>query len=98
MSTEAVPQPEWVPACGGTEAPFTTRTGRRLLYMWNPTTGEHAYYAGLNAGSPSADEATAALAMHCPAVAATAPRFVAEASRSARTASNTQGATHAPKP
>ena len=64
MSTEAVPQPEWVPACGGTEAPFTTRTGRRLLYMWNPTTGEHAYYDVPNAAFPSAAEAPAALAMH----------------------------------
>jgi hypothetical protein len=35
---------DWVPACGGTETPFTTRTGRVLLYMWNRTTGEHAYY------------------------------------------------------
>ena len=34
----------WVPACGGTEVPFETRTGRTLHYMWNMTTGEHAYY------------------------------------------------------
>ena len=66
--------------------------------MWNPTTGEHAYYDVTNDVFLSADEATAALAMHRPAGSATAPRFVAEASRSARTASNTQGATHAPKP
>ena len=33
---------EWVPACGGTEQPFTCR-GRRLLYCWNTVTGEHAY-------------------------------------------------------
>jgi uracil-DNA glycosylase len=45
-------------------APFTTRTGRRLLYMWNPTTGEHAYYDVTNDVFLSADEATAALAMH----------------------------------
>lgn len=25
-------QGPWYPACGGTEVPFTTRTGRRLLY------------------------------------------------------------------
>lgn len=37
------PQGYWMPACGGTEQPFTTRTGRRLQYLWNPTTGEHAY-------------------------------------------------------
>lgn len=34
----------WQPACGGTEVPFTTRTGRTLQYMWCPATGEHAYY------------------------------------------------------
>jgi hypothetical protein len=33
----------WVPACGGTERPFETRTGRTLWYMWNTTTGEHGY-------------------------------------------------------
>jgi hypothetical protein len=64
VTTEAVPQAEWIPACGGTETPFTTRTGRRLLYMWNPTTGEHAYYDVTNDVFLSADEATAALAMH----------------------------------
>jgi hypothetical protein len=36
-------QGDWVPACGGTETPFTTRTGRRLLYCWQPATGNHAY-------------------------------------------------------
>jgi hypothetical protein len=35
---------DWVAACGGTETPFRTRTGRMLFYMWNRTTGEHAYY------------------------------------------------------
>lgn len=33
----------WVAACGGTEVPFKTRTGKTLWYMWNPRTGEHAY-------------------------------------------------------
>jgi hypothetical protein len=33
----------WLPACGGTEEPFWTRTGRRLLYCWQPSTGRHAY-------------------------------------------------------
>jgi len=33
----------WVPANGGTETPFVTRTGRRLLYCWQPSTGRHAY-------------------------------------------------------
>ena len=64
MTAGSAPQPQWVPACGGTETPFTTRTGRRLLYMWNPTTGEHAYYDVINDVFLSAEEATAALAMH----------------------------------
>ena len=33
----------WVPACGGTETPFKTRTGRTLLYCWNAASGDHAY-------------------------------------------------------
>jgi len=33
----------WYPACGGTEVPFYTRGGRRLLYCYQPTTGNHAY-------------------------------------------------------
>lgn len=33
----------WVPACGGTENPFTSRGGARLLYCWNPCSGRHAY-------------------------------------------------------
>jgi len=32
----------WVPACGGTEEPFTCR-GRRLLYCYNPKLDKHAY-------------------------------------------------------
>jgi hypothetical protein len=34
----------WIPACGGTETPFMTRSGRRLQYLWQPSTGRHAYY------------------------------------------------------
>ena len=64
MNAEAAPHPEWVAACGAAETPFTTRTGRRLLYMWSPTTGEHAYYDVTNDVFLSADEATVALAMH----------------------------------
>ena len=64
MTAGSAPQPQWVPAYGGTETPFATRTGRRLLYMWNPTTGEHAYYDVTNDVFLSAEEATAALAMH----------------------------------
>lgn len=45
MDTTNKPQREtWVPACGGTETAFKTRTGRTLIYMWCPSTGEHAYY------------------------------------------------------
>jgi hypothetical protein len=36
-------QGNWYPACGGTEQPFTTRNGFRLLYVYQPTTGNHAY-------------------------------------------------------
>jgi hypothetical protein len=40
---ERAAQGNWFPANGGTEEPFTARTGRRLLYVWQPTTGRHAY-------------------------------------------------------
>ena len=63
MTTEAFPTSDWVPACGGTETPFTTRTGRRLLYMWNLSTGEHAYYDVVSDIFLSSDEASTALAM-----------------------------------
>lgn len=36
-------QGAWIPACGGTEVPFYTRTRRRLLYCYQPSTGRHAY-------------------------------------------------------
>jgi hypothetical protein len=36
-------QGDWFPACGGTETPFTTQTGSRLLYCYQPRTGRHAY-------------------------------------------------------
>ena len=36
-------QGNWYPANGGTETPFHTRNGRRLLYCWQPSTGKHAY-------------------------------------------------------
>lgn len=34
---------DWFPASGGTETPFITRNRRRLLYCWQPSTGNHAY-------------------------------------------------------
>lgn len=36
-------QGPWLPACNGTETPFVSRSGRRLLYVWQPSTGKHAY-------------------------------------------------------
>ena len=39
----AAEQGNWLPANGGTETPFFTRGGRRLLYCWQPSTGRHAY-------------------------------------------------------
>ncbi len=60
--TRKAEQGPWVPACGGTEVPFNTRTGRRLLYCWQPSTGNHAY---LDLGSDiflTDEEASLALA------------------------------------
>lgn len=54
---------DWVPACGGTETPFKTRSGRVLLYMWNRTTGEHAYYDVEQDIFLTSEEACAALCM-----------------------------------
>lgn len=33
----------WYPACGGTEKPFVSRSGKRMLYVFQPSTGNHAY-------------------------------------------------------
>ncbi len=33
----------WLPAHGGTETEFTARTGKRLLYCYNPRLRRHAY-------------------------------------------------------
>lgn len=33
----------WFPASGGTEVPFVTRSGYRLLYMFQPSTRTHAH-------------------------------------------------------
>jgi hypothetical protein len=40
---EAKRQGPWTPASGGTEQIFRARTGKRLLYCWQQTTGKHAY-------------------------------------------------------
>lgn len=37
-------QGNWYPAAGGTEPVFTSRSGRRLQYVYQPATGNHAYY------------------------------------------------------
>lgn len=55
---------DWIPACNGTEVPFVTRTGVRLLYCWQPSTGKHAY---LNCDTDiilTDEESRAALAMY----------------------------------
>ena len=36
-------QGAWFPACGGTETVFRARSGKRLLYCYQPSTGRHAY-------------------------------------------------------
>lgn len=36
-------QGNWQIACGGAEKPFNAKSGRRLQYMWQPSTGKHAY-------------------------------------------------------
>lgn len=57
-------QGNWIPACGGTEVPFLTRTGKRLLYVYQPSTGRHAY---LDLGTDlilTNEEARAALALY----------------------------------
>ena len=53
----------WVPACGGLETPFTSRSGKRLLYCWQPSTGKHAYLDLDSDIILTQDEADAAL-MH----------------------------------
>ena len=36
-------QGPWLPGGGGSEVPFFTRSGHRLLWCWQPSTGKHAY-------------------------------------------------------
>lgn len=56
-------QGNWYPANGGTEIPFFTRAGRRLLYVWQPSTGTHAYLDCHTDLILSDEEAQLALAM-----------------------------------
>ena len=43
MDAGIIDRENWYPACGFTELPFVIRTGLRLLYCWQPSTGRHAY-------------------------------------------------------
>lgn len=54
-------QGPWFPASGGTEKPFFTKSGKRLLYCWQPTTGSHVYIDCDTDLILSDDEAYAAL-------------------------------------
>lgn len=57
-------QGNWYPACGGTEQVFTSRSGHRLLYCWQPSTGRHAYINVETDIILSEDEARASLATY----------------------------------
>ena len=54
----------WVPACGGMEVPFKSRSGKRLQYVWQPSTGQHAYLDVDSDIILSDEEAEAYLALH----------------------------------
>jgi hypothetical protein len=54
----------WFPACDGTETSFFTRTGRKLLYCYQPTTGRHAYLDVQTDLILSDEEAQQALALY----------------------------------
>lgn len=54
----------WLPACGGTEAPFVSRSGKRLQYVWQPSTGKHAYLDLDSDIILSNEEAEVALALY----------------------------------
>lgn len=56
-------QGNWYPACGGTETPFYTRSGRKLLYCWQPLSGRHAYLDCLTDIILTDQEASDALGM-----------------------------------
>jgi len=55
---------DWIPASGGTEKEFKSRSGKRLLYCYQPSTGRHAY---LDLGTDmilSDEEANSALGLY----------------------------------
>lgn len=45
----------WLPASGGQETPFKSRSGIRMLYCWNPKLKKHAYM-NLNTDTIMSDE------------------------------------------
>lgn len=51
----------WIPACGGTETAFRSRSGHLLLYCFQATTGKHAYLNVETDIIMSDDEARASL-------------------------------------
>jgi len=51
----------WVPACQGTEKPFVSRSGIRLLYCYNPRQQTHAYVNADTDTVMTFEEAQAAL-------------------------------------
>jgi hypothetical protein len=61
---ENITNDSWVPACGGTEVPFKSRSGKRLQYVWQPSTGQHAYLDVDSDIILSDEQAEAALAMY----------------------------------
>lgn len=63
-NTQPILSDNWEPACGGTETEFRTRTGYRLLYCWQPSTGRHAYINLDTDIALSDEEARAALALY----------------------------------
>lgn len=62
-------QGDWVPACGGLETPFVSRSGRRLLYCWQPRSGRHAYLDVARDVILSDEEAANAMGLYAPPLA-----------------------------
>lgn len=61
MTTETTSN--WVPASNGTETPFTSRAGFRLLYCYNATEGRHAFLSLNDDRILNDDEAMVALGL-----------------------------------
>lgn len=63
-ATKKAEQGNWFPACDGTETPFKSRSGLRLLYCYQPSTGRHAYLNLDTYTILTDEEAQAALALN----------------------------------